>query len=125
MARLREAGYNAGICKSKWEGSGGLTRAANEYIDVAAQDQAAAATTTRRYIARPGLRAAVRDREVDGGVRGARRAASGRGWEGLSVPPVRKRRYMMAKWFGPYRRTVTTACRARPALRLTAVREVQ
>ncbi|KAK1650710.1 hypothetical protein QYE76_068515 [Lolium multiflorum] len=27
---------------------------------------------------------------------------------GLSVPPWRKRRFMMAKWLGPYKRTVNS-----------------
>lgn len=34
MARLREKGYNAGICKARWEGSVGLIAGNYEYIDI-------------------------------------------------------------------------------------------
>jgi PDDEXK-like family of unknown function len=34
MGRLRNLGFDAGICKSKWETAGGLTGGSHEYIDV-------------------------------------------------------------------------------------------
>lgn len=38
MAFLRSNGYNAGICKTKWESSGGLTPGSYEFIDVIRSD---------------------------------------------------------------------------------------
>lgn len=34
MGRLRNLGYDAGICKSRWETAGGLTGGSHEYLDV-------------------------------------------------------------------------------------------
>lgn len=34
MGRLRNLGYDAGICKSRWETTGGLTGGSHEYLDV-------------------------------------------------------------------------------------------
>ncbi|KAK1319851.1 hypothetical protein QJS10_CPB04g01430 [Acorus calamus] len=125
MGVLREAGYNAGVCKTRWEASGNLTAGNHEFIDVIAG--------SRRYvvdldfagefeIARPtaeygrvmeampkgvvvveaeGMRRAVR-----AVAEAARRSMKARG---LSLPPWRKTRYAIAKWLGPYRRSTTSA----------------
>lgn len=130
MVRLRERGYNAGICKARWASSGGLTAGSYEYIDVmvdAAKEPAAAAEA--RYIVDVGFAAefevareteeysrmvaalplvmVARPEEVRQVVHiaaeAARRSLRRRG---MHVPPWRKGRYMLAKWLGPYRRTV-------------------
>ncbi|MQM22339.1 hypothetical protein Taro_055390 [Colocasia esculenta] len=124
MGSLREIGYNAGICKTKWEtGGGGLVAGTYEYIDVMA------ASPPRRYIvdvefasefeiARPtaeygrlveelprvfvGRPEALR-RLLGLLAEAARRSLRARE---MHVPPWRRSRYMRAKWLGPYRRTV-------------------
>nr|CAD1820324.1 unnamed protein product [Ananas comosus var. bracteatus] len=73
-----------------------LARATEEYARVAAALPAVA-------VARP---EEVR-RAVKAVAKAARRSLQSRG---LSVPPWRKRRFMAAKWLGPYRRT-TNPCR--------------
>ncbi|KAK8948782.1 hypothetical protein KSP39_PZI005450 [Platanthera zijinensis] len=127
MARLREKGYNAGICKARWESSNGLTAGSYEYIDVIEQGGTAAAEQ-RRYIVDLGFaaefevarateeyervvsalpeRAVALPEEVLAAVRIVAEAAQqSLKKKGLSVPPWRKKRYMLAKWLGPYRRT--------------------
>ncbi|XP_008799562.2 uncharacterized protein LOC103714174 [Phoenix dactylifera] len=127
MATLRVAGYNAGICKARWESSGGVTAGTYEYIDVvaaaaagevryivdmefAADFEVARATKDyRRVLAALPRVAVARTEAVRQVVRvvadAARRSLRS---QGLHVPPWRKSRYMLAKWLGPYRRTVNT-----------------
>ncbi|XP_008778742.1 uncharacterized protein LOC103698490 [Phoenix dactylifera] len=127
MVRLREGGYNAGICKARWESSGGLTAGSYEYIDVVVD--AAEEVAVARYIVDVGFAAefevarateeygrmvaalprvmVARPEEVRQVVliaaEAVRRSLRRRG---MHVPPWRKGRYMLAKWLGPYRRTV-------------------
>lgn len=57
VRRLRAAGYDAGVCKSRWEASGGgLTAGAHEYVDVVFSPSAAPST---RYIVDPEFRAGM------------------------------------------------------------------
>lgn len=137
MGRLRERGYNAGICKARWDGGGGLTAGSYEYIDVvfvaegkeeiryivdlgfAAEFEVARATEEYGIVAAalPAVMVASPE-QVRSAVRimseAARRSLKSRG---MSIPPWRKKSYMMAKWLGFYRRTVNTlglaAARAR------------
>ncbi|CAO2181951.1 unnamed protein product [Urochloa humidicola] len=129
--RLRAAGYDAGVCKSRWEASGGITTGTYEYVDVVVAPPAAAARG--RYIVdadfRAGLEVAratpeyaavvaavpatavvAREESVGRAVRVASDAArrSLRA-HGLHVPPWRKTRYMLAKWLGPYKRSTATS----------------
>ncbi|CAL4981248.1 unnamed protein product [Urochloa decumbens] len=127
MSRLRERGHDAGLCKARWGRSGSIPTGSYEYIDVVVV--VSATTTTARFIvdvafaaefevARPtaefeAVRAALPEvlvapaedarRLVKAAAVAARGSLKSRG---LSVPPWRKRRFMMAKWFGSYRRTV-------------------
>ena len=124
MARLRDLGYVAGICKSRWDGSGGLTAGNYEYIDIvigstekdryivdldfAAQFEIARATTEYEKLVSLLPRVMVcRAEETKQVVRimagAARRSLKSKN---LSIPPWRKSRYMLAKWLGPYRRTI-------------------
>ncbi|XP_059626250.1 uncharacterized protein LOC132269178 [Cornus florida] len=123
MAFLRDCGYNAAICKTKWESSGGLTSGNYEFIDVVRSD------LNGRYfieldlagefeIARP-------TNQYEQMFQALPRVLVGRSEElkqivkvmsdaaklslksrGLHLPPWRKNRYMQNKWFGPYRRTM-------------------
>ncbi|KAL5204738.1 hypothetical protein ABZP36_009609 [Zizania latifolia] len=138
MSRLRECGHDAGLCKARWDKTSNMAAGSYEYIDVV--DAAAAAPETARYIvdvgfarefevARPtehyeAVRAALPEVLVatPGDVRKVVRAASAAvrrslKRRGLSVPPWRKRKFMLAKWLGPYRRTVNAV----PASAGTAV----
>ncbi|KAG8078858.1 hypothetical protein GUJ93_ZPchr0007g4831 [Zizania palustris] len=128
--RLRAAGYDAGVCKSRWEASGGVTAGTYEYIDVVAP---AKRRQKSRYIVdadfRAGLEVARATGEyvvvlaaVPASVVVAREEAVGRAVRvaadaarrslrshGLHVPPWRKSRYMLAKWLGPYKRSTATS----------------
>jgi uncharacterized protein (TIGR01615 family) len=134
VRRLRGAGYDAGVCKSRWEASGGITAGTYEYVDVVVAPAAARAGggARARYIVdadfRAGLEVAratpeyaavvaavpasvvvAREESVGRAVRvasdSARRSLRA---HGLHVPPWRKTRYMLAKWLGPYKRSTTT-----------------
>ncbi|CAM0884322.1 unnamed protein product [Alopecurus aequalis] len=133
MRRLRTAGYDAGVCRSRWEASGGLTAGTYEYVDVVVPAASAKGTrgrsATTRYIVDADFRAALevarataqyavvvaavpttavvaREESVGRAVRLASDAArrSLRA-HGLHVPPWRKTRFMLAKWLGPYKRS--------------------
>ncbi|OVA08665.1 Protein of unknown function DUF506 [Macleaya cordata] len=129
MFYLRESGYNAGICKTKWESSGGLTAGNYEFIDVIRSESSDGATCQVRYfidvdfvgefdIARPTEQYSKllkvlprvyvgRSEELKQIVKlmcdAAKRSLKCRE---LYLSPWRKNRYMQAKWFGPYKRTV-------------------
>ncbi|KAJ0988941.1 hypothetical protein J5N97_007297 [Dioscorea zingiberensis] len=124
MGRLREWGYNAGVCTSRVESSGGLTAGSYEYVDVvvgkevryivdldfAAEFEIARATVEYEMVvgALPKVMVATPDelrRVVKVVADAARRSMKS---EGLHLPPWRKGRYMVAKWLGPYRRTVNS-----------------
>lgn len=137
MRRLRAAGYDAGVCKSRWEASGGITAGTYEYIDVVAP---ASRGQKSRYIVdadfRAGLEVARATAEyavvvaaVPASVVVAREEAVGRAVRvaadaarrslrshGLHVPPWRKNRYMLAKWLGPYKRSTATSSSASGAM---------
>lgn len=124
MAYLREIGYNAGVCKTRWESSGGLPAGNYEFIDVILPESSA----TARYLVDAdfaGEFEIARETESYGKLRRslprvfvgksddlkrivrlmcdeARRSMK---INGLTLPPWRKNRYMQAKWLGPYRRS--------------------
>ncbi|XP_066310552.1 uncharacterized protein [Miscanthus floridulus] len=134
VRRLRGAGYDAGVCRSRWEASGGITAGTYEYVDVVAPPSASADARQRaRYIVDADFRAwlevaratpeyaavvaevpasavVAREESVGRAVRVASDAArrSLRA-HGLHVPPWRKTRYMLAKWLGPYKRSTATS----------------
>lgn len=39
VARLRELGYNAGLCRARWETSGGLAAGSYQYVDVVTKEK--------------------------------------------------------------------------------------
>ncbi|XP_078433346.1 uncharacterized protein LOC144704704 [Wolffia australiana] len=147
MGRLREAGYNAGLCKARWEVRGGGC-GSYEYVDVLRDD------TRQRYvveldfqgqfeIARPTAEyervTALLPRVYVGRPEELRRLlrlladAAKRSLQlrELHVPPWRKSHYMLAKWLGPYRRTTNPVSSAvavaepTPAMVFTAGRDVK
>ncbi|GJN40151.1 hypothetical protein PR202_gb29329 [Eleusine coracana subsp. coracana] len=128
MSRLRDISHDAGLCKLRWDKTSRMAAGSYEYVDVVVAVSGAEADT-RRFIvdvgfaaefevARPtpefeAVRAALPEvlvapaddarRVVRAASAAARRSLKSRGF---SVPPWRKRRFVTAKWFGPYRRTV-------------------
>ncbi|KAI3456527.1 hypothetical protein Pfo_013190 [Paulownia fortunei] len=121
MVRLRSRGFDAGLCKSKWEKNGRNPSGNYEYIDVNADGT--------RYIievflageftiARPtGCYASLLDvfppifvgkpeelKQVARLMCKAIRKSLKR--VDLNVPPWRRLAYMQAKWFGSYKRTI-------------------
>ncbi|CAI9778687.1 unnamed protein product [Fraxinus pennsylvanica] len=123
MAFLRDKGYNAAICKTKWERSGGLTAGNYEFIDVVLSD-------SKRYfidldfasefvIARPTNfyenllqylpRVYVGKTEDLKKILKVTSDAAKQSLKskGLHLPPWRKNRFMQNKWLGPYQRTTS------------------
>jgi len=126
MSYLREIGYNAGVCKTRWESSGGLTAGNYEFIDVLRPDSSGPvryvidtdfagqfeiaretegysmlrSSLPRVFVGKPDdLKRMVRPMCDE-----AKRSMK---INGLTLPPWRKNRYMQAKWLGPYRRTTS------------------
>ncbi|KAK1398092.1 Sulfate/thiosulfate import ATP-binding protein [Heracleum sosnowskyi] len=124
MAFLRSEGYNAGICKTKWESCGGLTGGNYELIDVLKSvdpksdryfidlnfaDEFEIARQTNGYqqllqtLPRVFIGKCDRLKRIVKIISDeARRSLK---TKGLHLPPWRKNRFMQNKWFGPYRRT--------------------
>ncbi|CAN0879995.1 hypothetical protein LINGRAHAP2_LOCUS13403 [Linum grandiflorum] len=130
MSRLRDAGFDAGLCKSRWEKNGIRLGGRCEYIDV--KVKLGGGGGMKRYIVEVNLAAefAVARPTADhaamlsyipavyvgnaeemrkivklmcGVVRQSMKAAE------MRVPPWRRSAYMEAKWFGLYKRTVNGA----------------
>ncbi|KAH7683012.1 Arc-type ribbon-helix-helix-containing protein [Dioscorea alata] len=132
VGRLREWGYNAGVCTTRWESSGGLTAGSYEYVDVVvgekvrylvdldfkAEFEIARATVEYEKVVRELPKVMVAEpeelRRVVRVVAEAARRSMKR--NGLHVPPWRKGRYFVAKWTGPYIRTVNAGGRAAAAV---------
>ncbi|XP_055830649.1 uncharacterized protein LOC129899658 [Solanum dulcamara] len=124
MMCLRDFGYNAAICKSQWESSGGLTAGNYEFIDVksdavnrqtryfvdldfAAEFEIARPTRFYEQLSQSLPNVFVgKNEELKQILRtmsdAARRSLKSRG---LHLPPWRKYRFMQNKWLGPYKRT--------------------
>ncbi|KAI3829865.1 hypothetical protein L1987_03995 [Smallanthus sonchifolius] len=123
MLFLQNIGYNAAICKTKWESCGGLTSGNYEFIDVVRSDSGtryyidvnfagefdiARETEQFRRISQHLQTVFVgKSEDLKQIVKllsdATRRSLKSRG---LLLPPWRKNRFMQNKWFGPYRRTV-------------------
>lgn len=123
MAYLRNHGYNAAVCKTKWENSGGLTAGSYEFIDVvrsnsgtryfidldfSAEFEIARQTSQYQRHLQSLPRVFIGKSEdlkqiVKVVCDAAKRSLKSRE---LLLPPWRKNRFMQNKYFGPYRRTV-------------------
>ncbi|KAK4799894.1 hypothetical protein SAY86_025259 [Trapa natans] len=146
MVSLREIGYNAAICKTKWNASGGLTAGSYEFIDVirplpspsdhqqehirylvdldfAGEFQIARPTEQYKKLLEllPQVFIGLGDdlkRIARAMAAAAKRSLKSRG---LSLPPWKKNRYMQNKWLGPYRRTVNPSLASSLAPAVTSV----
>ncbi|KAL2495529.1 hypothetical protein Fot_39319 [Forsythia ovata] len=121
MARLRHRGFDAGLCKSKWEKNGGCISGDYEYIDVSAggtryiievflAEEFTIARPTDFYTSLLHLFLPIFVGQVDELrqiVRLMCRAMkkSMKRVE-IHVPPWRRLAYLQAKWFGSYKRTI-------------------
>ncbi|KAK8650802.1 hypothetical protein V6N13_140426 [Hibiscus sabdariffa] len=126
MAYLRQAGYNAAICMTKWSSSSaGITAGSHEFIDVV---QSVSSMWQNRYFIdldfASEFEIAMPTSEYSRLLQYCPKVYVGKGEElkkvvramsdsakrslkskELSLPPWRKNRYMQNKWFAPYRRT--------------------
>lgn len=124
MGRLRASGYNAAVCKSRWDHSKGFPGGDYEYIDVVdegfrSQNRILVDIDFRAQfqVARPTLEyESVLDavpiifvgrldkllQLVDLLTNAMKRSLLERS---MHVPPWRKAEYMRAKWLSPYKRT--------------------
>ncbi|KAJ9169191.1 hypothetical protein P3X46_020652 [Hevea brasiliensis] len=121
MSRLREQGFDAGLCKSRWEKFGRHPPGEYEYVDVnidgnrfvvevflAGEFEIARPTTGYAalldafplvFIGKPEeLKQVVR--LMCSAIRRSMKEMD------LHVPPWRRNGYIQAKWFGPYKRTI-------------------
>ncbi|XP_057434175.1 uncharacterized protein LOC130726871 [Lotus japonicus] len=130
MSRLREKGFDAGLCKTRWEKNGRLTTGDYEYIDVNFSGKryiVEVSLASEFEIARPTheytsllevfpvifvgkveeLKRVVRlmSSEIKGSMKK----------RDQHMPPWRRNVYMQAKWFSSYKRT-TNAVASREAL---------
>ncbi|KAI8567334.1 hypothetical protein RHMOL_Rhmol02G0113500 [Rhododendron molle] len=121
MTRLRERGFDAGLCKSKWERNGRVPSGSYEYIDVnvaggtryiielSLPGEFTIARPTPKYTSLlqnfpPIFVGKVEDlkqivRLMSNEIKGSLKKVD------MHVPPWRRHVYMQAKWFGSYKRT--------------------
>ncbi|KAG5561290.1 hypothetical protein RHGRI_004351 [Rhododendron griersonianum] len=121
MTRLRERGFDAGLCKSKWERNGRVPSGSYEYIDVnvaggtsyiidlSLPGEFTIARPTPKYTSLlqnfpPIFVGKVEDlkqivRLMSNEIKGSLESVD------MHVPPWRRHMYMQAKWFGSYKRT--------------------
>ncbi|KAI3718657.1 hypothetical protein L6452_19536 [Arctium lappa] len=120
MARLRDQGLDAGLCKSKWEKKGRLLAGDYDYVDVNVAGTRYIITISLREefkIARPTDNytlvleilpqiSVCGVEELKEMVRIMCKAMKkSMNQMKMVVPPWRRREYAQAKWFGPYKRT--------------------
>ncbi|KDP20676.1 hypothetical protein JCGZ_21147 [Jatropha curcas] len=128
MSRLRDQGFDAGLCKSRWEKFGRHPSGEYEYVDVnvngdrfivevflAAEFEIARPSNgyaemldvfPQVFIAKPEeLKQVVR--LMCSAIRQSMKEMD------MHVPPWRRNGYMLAKWFGPYKRTINQTPAAR------------
>ncbi|KAL3519389.1 hypothetical protein ACH5RR_017538 [Cinchona calisaya] len=124
MARLRERGFDAGLCKSKWEKVGHCPSGDYEYIDVYASGtryfievslakEFTIARPTECYAALlnifPQIFVGKQDdlKQVNRLMCNAIKKSMKK--MDIHVPPWRRSSYMQAKWFSSYKRTFNEA----------------
>ncbi|KAK1428510.1 hypothetical protein QVD17_17345 [Tagetes erecta] len=127
MLFLQQIGYNAAVCKTKWESCGGLTSGNYEFIDVIRSNSGCNSGTRyfidvnfvgefdiaretehfRRLLRHIPTVFVGKNEDLKQIVKlltdATKRSLKTRG---LLLPPWRKNRFMQKKWFGTYRRTV-------------------
>eukprot|EP01018_Ginkgo_biloba_P021948 Gb_40428 [translate_table: standard] len=125
MNRLRTSGYNAAICKSRWDHACGYPAGEHEYLDVILEgptgkserilvdidfrSQFEIARSTSHYATvlhmLPVIFVGKTDRlqQIIYIISDAAKQSLKK--KGLHIPPWRKSEYMRAKWLSPYKRT--------------------
>ncbi|CAI9279926.1 unnamed protein product [Lactuca saligna] len=120
MARLRDQGLDAGLCKSKWEKKGRLISGEYEYVDVnvagtryiitiSLSEEFETARPTDNYTSLLEILPQIsvcKVEEMKEVVRIMSRAVKKTmNQRKMAVPPWKRREYVQAKWFGTYKRT--------------------
>ncbi|KAK7359855.1 hypothetical protein VNO77_01820 [Canavalia gladiata] len=135
MSRLREKGFDAGLCKSKWEKSGRLTAGDYEYIDVNFSGKryiVEVSLAAKFEIARPTTQySSLLDifplifvgkveelkqivRLMCTAIKGSMKKMS------LHIPPWRRNVYMQAMWFSAYKRTTNVVATKKASILSTS-----
>ncbi|KAL4585392.1 hypothetical protein LXL04_010011 [Taraxacum kok-saghyz] len=124
MARLRDQGLDAGLCKSKWEKKGRLISGDHQYVDVnvagtryiitiSLSEEFETARPTDNYTSLLEILPEIsvcKVEEMKEVVRIMCRAVKKTmNQRKMAVPPWKRREYVQAKWFGTYKRT-TNEC---------------
>lgn len=121
---LRDLGYDASVCKSRWEKTPSFPAGEHDYVDVIVdgdrylidvdfRSEFEIARSTKNYRAVLQLLPAIfvgkenRLQQIVSVVSEASRQSLKK--EGLHFPPWRKAEYMRAKWLSPYHRTTSAA----------------
>ncbi|KAI3841510.1 hypothetical protein MKX03_031123 [Papaver bracteatum] len=147
MSYLRENGYNAGICKTKWESCGGLTGGNYEFIDVIKPASLSCSSEIRYFIdidfigefeiARPTSQYEKlvqilprvyigRSEELKQIIKLVSEAAKkSLKVNQLLLSPWRKNRFMQMRWFGPYKRTLNQVSSSPSASTSTSTMAIQ
>ncbi|KAI4311934.1 hypothetical protein MLD38_036798 [Melastoma candidum] len=128
MVRLRERGFDAGFCKSKWEKTSGFPPGEYSFVDVnvhgvryfvdtdlSRQFEMARCTEQYRLLLNMIPQVFVgRGEELKHLVR-IMCSAQKRSMKkmDLHIPPWRRKGYVLSKWFGPQERSTTDGIRAR------------
>uniref|UniRef100_A0A251RZU1 Uncharacterized protein n=1 Tax=Helianthus annuus TaxID=4232 RepID=A0A251RZU1_HELAN len=120
MARLRDQGLEAGLCKSKWEKKAGLLAGNHEYIDVNIEqtryiiiisllEEFEIARPTTIYASLLEILPEISVFKVEDFKEivkiMSRAIKKSMKQKKMPVPPWRRREYVQAKWFGTYKRT--------------------
>ncbi|KAK9051775.1 hypothetical protein SSX86_028403 [Deinandra increscens subsp. villosa] len=120
MARLRDQGLDAGLCKSKWEKKGRLLAGDHEYIDVKISqtryiivvsllEEFEIARPTNNYASLLNILPKISVFKVEDFKEivkiMSRAVKKSMNQMKMPVPPWRRREYVQAKWFGSYKRT--------------------
>ncbi|KAK8963797.1 hypothetical protein KSP40_PGU014210 [Platanthera guangdongensis] len=130
-AGLRDLGYDASVCKSRWEKSPSVPAGEYEYVDVILdgerylldvdfRSEFEIARSTKKYRAVLQLLPAIfvgkesRLQQIVTFVSEASKQSLKK--KGLHFPPWRKAEYMRAKWLSPYDRNPSTAVDQPPSL---------
>lgn len=123
MTRLRDAGFDAGLCKSRWAKGSRIPAGSYDYVDVNVDGtryiveaflagEFEIARPTQRYASLLEMFPTIFVGEVDElkQVVGLMCAAMKSSLKsvGMHVPPWRRNAYMQAKWFGSYKRTLNS-----------------
>ncbi|KAE9609533.1 hypothetical protein Lal_00006185 [Lupinus albus] len=140
MSRLRDRGFDAGICKSKWEKNGRIPGGDYEYIDVNVGGKRyiiEVSLASEFEIARPTNQYSslihviprvfvgkVEDlkqivRLMCSAIKGSMKSIE------LHIPPWRRNGYMQAKWFSSYNRTTNEVTNKNESLSLQTLTHIR